>query len=139
MAEETSLESRLKETNETRNYLLEEIKHDDLMSEKFEKTCKCWAFAFFSLNSYWLHFNFCICLISCYSCITSSAVGIKLCAITSWIKKYKSIKKKKKKNDKIVLIGKDKLNTIEVLISKALIDSYTSHNEFISVNNVLRE
>ena len=26
--------------------------------------------------------------------------------------------------DKIVLLGKDKLNTIEVLISKALIDSY---------------
>ena len=26
--------------------------------------------------------------------------------------------------DKVVLLGKDKLNTIEVLISKALIDSY---------------
>ena len=31
------------------------------------------------------------------------------------------------------------LNTIEVLISKALIDSYISHDEFVSVNNVLRE
>ena len=31
------------------------------------------------------------------------------------------------------------LNTIEVLISKALIDSYISHDEFLSVNNVLRE
>ena len=30
-------------------------------------------------------------------------------------------------------------NTIEVLISKALIDSYISHDEFVSVNNVLRE
>ena len=36
-------------------------------------------------------------------------------------------------------LGKDKLNTNEVLISKALIDSYISHDEFISVNNVLRE
>ena len=34
---------------------------------------------------------------------------------------------------------KDKLNTIEVLISKTLIDSYISHDETISVNNVLRE
>ena len=35
--------------------------------------------------------------------------------------------------------GKDKLNTIEVLISKAFIDSHVSHEEFISMNNVLRE
>ena len=40
---------------------------------------------------------------------------------------------------KIVFFGKDKLNTIEVLISKALIDSYISHDEFALVNNVLRE
>ena len=36
-------------------------------------------------------------------------------------------------------MGKDKLNTIEVLISKALIDSYISHDELVSVNNVLGE
>ena len=72
--------------------------------------------------------------------ITSSAVGIKIYAITTGIKEYKSIiKKKKKKHDKIVLLGKDKLNTIEFLISKALINSYISHYEFFSVNNVLRE
>ena len=54
--------------------------------------------------------------------ITSSAEGIKLCTITAGIKKYKSIiKKKKKKHNKI---EKDNLNTIEVLISKALISSY---------------
>ena len=72
--------------------------------------------------------------------ITSSAVGIKIYAITAGIKKYKSIlKKKKKKHDKIVLFGKNKLNTIEALISKSLIDSYISHDEFVSVNNLLRE
>ena len=38
-----------------------------------------------------------------------------------------------------MLFGKDKLNTIEALISKFLIDSYISHDEFVSVNNVLRE
>ena len=35
--------------------------------------------------------------------------------------------------------GKDKLNTIEGLISNALINSYNSHGEFVSVNNILRE
>ena len=49
------------------------------------------------------------------------------------------IKKKKKRHDKIALLGKDKLNTIGVLFSKYLINSYISHDEFISVNNVLRE
>ena len=37
------------------------------------------------------------------------------------------------------MLGKDKLNTIEVLISKFLIDSYISHDELVSVNNGLRE
>ena len=45
----------------------------------------------------------------------------------------------KKKIDQILLLRKDKLNTIEVLISKALIDTYISHEELVSVNNVLRE
>ena len=38
-----------------------------------------------------------------------------------------------------MLLGKDKLNSIEVLISKYLVDSYISHEEFVSANNVLRE
>ena len=37
------------------------------------------------------------------------------------------------------MLGKDNINTIEILISKALINSYISHHELISVNNVLRE
>ena len=43
------------------------------------------------------------------------------------------------KHDKIVLLEKDKLNTTEVLISKALVDSYISHGEFVSANNVLKK
>ena len=70
----------------------------------------------------------------------SSAVALKICAITAGIKKYKSIiKKKRKKHDKIVLLVKTKLKTIQVLISRALIDSYISHDEFVSENNILKE
>ena len=51
--------------------------------------------------------------------ITSSAVGIKVCAIIAGIKKYKSvIKKEKKKHAKILFLEKNKLNIIEVLTSK---------------------
>ena len=38
-----------------------------------------------------------------------------------------------------MLLGKGKLNSIEVLISKDLINSDTSHDEFVSVSNVSRE
>ena len=47
--------------------------------------------------------------------------------------------KKKKKHDKIVLLGKDKLNSIEFLLSKTLINSYINNDGFSSVNNVLSE
>ena len=72
--------------------------------------------------------------------ITSSAVGINICPITAGIIRYKSIIKKKKKIiDKFVLLEKDNLISIEVLNSEALVDSYISHDEFISINNFLRE
>ena len=72
--------------------------------------------------------------------IRSSAVGLKLCSITAKIKKCKSIiKKKKKKHNKIVLLAKTKLNIIEVLIFRALSDSYISLDEFVLVNIVLKE
>ena len=68
------------------------------------------------------------------------AIGLKICAITAEIKNFKSIiKNKKKKHNKIALLGKSRLDTIEVLICKALIDSYISHEEFVSVNNVLKK
>ena len=72
--------------------------------------------------------------------ITSSATGFKICAITAGIKEYKSIiKEKKKKHDKIMLLAKSKLTSIEVLISKALIDSIIIHDEFVLINNLLKE
>ena len=55
------------------------------------------------------------------------------------LKSISQLATKKKKHDKIGLFGKDKWNTIKVIISKALADSYISHDEFLSVNNMLRE
>ena len=39
----------------------------------------------------------------------------------------------------MILLAKTKLNRIEVLISKALIDSNISHDELVLINNVLKE
>ena len=72
--------------------------------------------------------------------ITSSAIGLKICVITSVIKKYSSVIKKKKKNhDKILSLANSKLNSSEFFISKALIDLNISYNEFLFINNVPKE
>ena len=115
------------------------------MSEKCKKTHKylnyiehslIWASAvagFISIYVFTL-------LVSLLVGITRSAVGLKICTITAGIKNYKIIiEKKKKKHDKIVFSGKTKLDTIEVLTSNDLIDSYINHYKFVSINNVLRE
>ena len=113
MKEEASLESILRKIDETRSYLLEEIKHNNLMSEKYKKT---WKY----LNHVEHLFILVLAVTSCVSIsafallvcvsvgITSSEVGI-ISAITARIKRYISIIKKKKKHEKTVLLAKDKL------------------------------
>ena len=66
-----------------------------------------------------MYINFCFSfLVGIPTEIMSSAIGLKLCAITAGIKTYKSIIKKKKKNHvEIALLAKTKLNSIEVLTS----------------------
>ena len=39
----------------------------------------------------------------------------------------------------MLLLEKNKLNNIEALISRTLTDSYISHDEFVLVNDALRE
>ena len=41
----------------------------------------------------------------------------------------------KKKHDKILMLAKSKLNSVETLISQALIDMEKSHEEFITILN----
>ena len=69
-------------------------------------------------------FHFCFFSLVCIPIgITSPTKGLKIWAMTTGIKKYKPIiKKRKKKHDEIVLLEKSKLNRIAVLISEALID-----------------
>ena len=146
MAEENiSQELRLKNIDEIRNYLIEEINRSELMSKSHKK--------FFTTLDYIEHFFIISSIITgCVSISTfatlvgiligiTSAVGrLKICAITTAIKRYKSmIKKKKKKHDKILLLEKSKLDSIEVIISKALINSAISHDEFVLINNVRKE
>ena len=128
-AENLSQEFRLKNIDETRNYLIEEINRNELMSKKHKKVCTTLNYIehFLILGSTVtgsVSISVYASLVGIPIGITSSAIGLKIFVITAAIKKYKLIiKKKKKKPDKTVLLAKSKLNRIEFLISKALIDS----------------
>ena len=85
------------------------------------------------MNNYWL-------VSTITGLVSIFNFACKVCTITPVIKKYKSIIKKKiKKHDEIAFSAKTKLNTIEILISKALIDPNISYNHSFSVNGVLKE
>ena len=125
MSEENiSQEFRLKNIDETRNYLTEEINQNQLMSKKNKKVCAALNYSEHFLISA-STITGCV-SISAFSSlvditigITSSVIGLRIYAINAG-KKKSIIKKKKKKNDKAVLLAKSKLNRIEVVISKAL-------------------
>ena len=127
-----------KKKNEIRNYLIEEINQDELTSKNHKKVYRvlnCIEHERFAIStiSGWVSISaFASFVISIG--IMSSAIELKICVITAEIKRYVS-KKKKKKHDRIVLLAKSKLNSMEVLISKVLIDSNISHDEFVFINN----
>ena len=136
---------RLRKIYEARNYLLDEIKQNDLMSEKYKNTYKYLSYVkhlliIASTVSGCVSISAFTSLVCVPIGITSSAAGINICAITAGIEKYNSVmkKKKKKKHYKTVLLGKGNLNTIEVLISKTVIDMYIVHGEFVPINNLKR-
>ena len=114
-------EFRLKNIDQIRNYLIEDINQNKVMSKKYKKVCTVLNYIDHSLIvtstiTGCVSVSVFVSLVA----ITSSAIGLKIYVITAGIKNYKSIiKKKKKKHDKIVLLTKSKLNSI---IFKTLID-----------------
>ena len=79
--------------------------------------------------------------ISLFASIVGAPVGIAsanftliFSLTTGTTKKLLNItRKKKEKHDKIIMLAKSKLNSIETLISQALIDMEISHEEFITI------
>ena len=137
-------EFRLKNIKETRNYFLEEINQSELISRKHKKVCttlNCTEHFLILAST----ITQCISISAFVSSVVvpigimNSATGLKVFAVTAGIKKYKSIIEKKKKEHKIVLLAKSKLNSTEVLTSKTSINSVISHDEFVLINNVLKE
>ena len=66
--------------------------------------------------------------------IASASFTLIFSLTTGIVKKLLNItRNKKKKHDKIFMLAKSKLNSIETLISQALIDREISHEEFVTM------
>ena len=66
--------------------------------------------------------------------IVSASFTLIFSLTTGIVKKLLSTtRNKKKKHDKIFLLTKSKVNSIETLISEALIDMEISHEEFVTI------
>ena len=125
-----------KNIDKRRNYLSEKINKNGFMRKKHKNVYTVLNYIEYQLI---LVFTVSGCVsISAFALagihieIKSSEIELTICLITAGIKKYKSIiKKEKKKHDKIVLLAKFKLNSVEVLTSKALIDEFALRNDVL--------
>ena len=68
--------------------------------------------------------------------ITSASFSLAFSICTGIVKKLlKTTRNKKKKHNKIVMLARSKLNSIESKISEALINNEISHEDFIAIIN----
>ena len=66
----------------------------------------------------------------------SASCSLAFSITTGFVKKFlKTIRNKKKKHNKIVMLARSKLNSIESKISKALMDNEISHEDFETIIN----
>ena len=62
--------------------------------------------------------------------------GLTFSITSGFVKKFlKTIRNKKKKHNKIVMLARSKLNSIESKISEALINNEISHEDFMTILN----
>ena len=68
--------------------------------------------------------------------IMSASCSLAFSITTGFVKKFlKTIRNKKKKHNKIVMLARSKLNSVESKISEALINNEISHEDFMTILN----
>ena len=68
--------------------------------------------------------------------IMSASCSLAFSITTGFVKIFlKTIRNKKKKHNKVVMLARSKLNSIESKISKALMDNEISHEDFETIIN----
>ena len=140
-SERTANKYRLDEINKIRDYFDNEIKERKDTIKKLNKYLVSFDYLdkiFIALSA-----SFGTLSIASYASIVGTPAGIAGSSLTLIFTIGTSIsksllnvtKKRKKKNNKIIVLAKNKLNMIDTFLSSALNDSEISHEEFTNIIN----
>ena len=132
---------RLNKINEIKGYFVAEIKERELMSKRLSKYIA--SFDYFDKSLIVLSVTTGSISIASFATVIGAPVGMVSASFslafsisTGIIKKLlKTTRNKKKKHNKIVILARSKLNSIERIISEALMNNEISHEDFIMIIN----
>ena len=132
---------RLNKINEIKDCFIAEIKKRELMSKRLSKYIA--SFDYFDKSLIVLSVATGSISIASFATVIGAPVGMMSasCSLafsitTGFVKKFlKTIRNKKKKHNKIVMLARSKLNSIESKVSEALINNEISHEDFMTIIN----
>ena len=131
--------------NEIKDYFLAEIKERELISKNISKYIASLDYFDKSLNvlsilSGSISIASFATVIGAPAGIIGASCGFTFSITSGFVKKFlKTIRNKKKKHNKIVMLARSKLNSIESKTSKALMDNEISHKDFETIINEERQ
>ena len=131
----------LKKVNEIKDYFVADIKERELMSKRLSKYIA--FFYYFDKSLIVLSVTTSNISIASFETVIGAPVGMVSASFSlafsisaGIIKKLlKTTRNKKKKHNKIVMLARSKLNSIESKISEALINNEISHEDFMTIIN----
>ena len=132
---------RLNKINEIKGYFLAEIRERELISKNLSKYIPSLDYFDKSLNvlsilSGRISIASFATVIGAPAGIIGASCGFTFSITSGFVKKFlKTIRNKKKKHNKIVMLARSKLNSIENKISEALINNEISHEDFMTILN----
>ena len=132
---------RLNKINEIKDYFIAEIRERELMSKNLSKYIASLDYFDKSLNvlsilSGSISIASFATVIGAPAGIIGASCGFTFSITSGFVKKFlKTIRNKKKKHNKIVMLARSKLNSIESKISEALINNEVSHEDFMTAIN----
>ena len=132
---------RLIKINEIKDYFIAEVRERELMSKNLSKYIA--SFEYLDKSLIVLSVATGSISIASFATAIGAPVGIMSasCSLafsitTGFVKKFlKTIRNKKKKHNKIVMLARSKLNSIESKISEALINNEISNYDFMTIRN----
>ena len=132
---------RVNKINEIKDYFVAEIKERKLMSKRLSKYIA--SFDYFYKSLIVLSVTTGSISIASFATVIGAPVGMMSASFslafsitTGFVKKFlKTIRNKKKKHNKIVMLARSKLNSIESKISEALINNEFSQVDFMAIIN----